>query len=79
MLGLLTAIREYDPDRAASFSTYAVFCIRRRLLSAIKTAARKKHMPLNSAISFEAPLLDETETVILIAPRLRRIPARKKF
>ena len=59
MLGLLTAIREYDPDRAASFSTYAVFCIRRRLLSAIKTAARKKHMPLNSAISFEAPLLDE--------------------
>ena len=59
MLGLLAAIREYDPERSTSFGTYAVFCIRRRLLSAVKAAARKKHMPLNRAISFEAPLLDE--------------------
>ena len=58
MLGLLTAIREYVPDRGAAFQTYAAACIRNRLLSAVKAAARNKHTPLNNAISFEAPLFD---------------------
>ena len=58
MLGLLKAIREYDVQRGTTFQTYAAACIRNRLLSAVKMAARKKHTPLNHAISYEAPLFD---------------------
>ena len=58
MLGLLKAIREYDPTRAASFRTYAEICIRNRMISAIKAAAREKHIPLNNYISFETPFFD---------------------
>ena len=58
MLGLLKAIREYDPTRAASFRTYAEICIRNRMISAIKAAAREKHIPLNNYISFETPFCD---------------------
>ncbi|NCE65198.1 sigma-70 family RNA polymerase sigma factor [Pseudoflavonifractor sp. 524-17] len=58
MLGLLMAIREYDGGKAASFRTFAEVCIRNRLLSAIQTASRDKHAPLNNYISFETPLFD---------------------
>ncbi len=51
--GLLSAIEHYDPDSNASFKTYAEHCIRMRLLSAIKAAARNKHSPLNDGISLE--------------------------
>lgn len=61
MVGLIKAIREYDAEKAASFKTYAEICIRSRLYSAIKTAARVKHSPLNNYISFEAPLFDGSE------------------
>ena len=56
MVGLLAAIREYDPSKAASFRTYAEVCIKNRLLSVIKAAARDKHTPLNNSVSFETPL-----------------------
>jgi len=59
MLGLLSAIRTYDPDKGAKFSTYAEFCIRRRIYSAIKLASGNKHTPLNSYISLESSQLDE--------------------
>ena len=58
MLGLLTAIREYSPEREVSFAVFVSICIRNRLLSAVKAAARKKHTPLNNSVSFEAPLFD---------------------
>jgi len=58
MVGLLKAIREYDPQKEASFRTYAEICIHNRLLSAIKAASRDKHTPLNCSISFETPSLD---------------------
>ena len=58
MVGLLAAIREYDPGRAASFRTYAEVCIKHRLLSVVKAAARDKHTPLNNSVSFETPLFD---------------------
>lgn len=51
--GLLSAIRNYDPKDGASFRTYAEHCIRMRLLSAIKSASRLKHVPLNDGISLE--------------------------
>ena len=56
MVGLLAAIREYDPEKAASFSTYAEVCIKNRLFSVIKAAARDKHIPLNNSVSFGNPL-----------------------
>ncbi|MDR2598736.1 MAG: sigma-70 family RNA polymerase sigma factor [Oscillospiraceae bacterium] len=62
MLGLLSAIRSYNPDKGAKFSTYAEFCIRRRIYSAIKSASAGKHTPLNSYISLESPQIDESST-----------------
>ena len=55
MLGLLSAIRTFNPNKGAKFSTYAEFCVRRRIYSAIKAASGEKHSPLNSYISLESP------------------------
>jgi len=62
MLGLLSAIRTYDPNKGTKFSTYAEFCVRRRIYSAIRLASANKHTPLNSYISLESPQLDEKST-----------------
>jgi len=62
MLGLLSAIRTFDPEKGVKFSTYAEFCVRRRIYSAIKSASGNKHTPLNSYISLESPGLDESST-----------------
>ena len=51
--GLLSAIKNYDPGNSNSFKTFAEHCIRMRLLSAIKSASRYKHFPLNDGISLE--------------------------
>ena len=53
MIGLLSAIRQYDADSGASFRTFAEHCIRMRLLSAVKSASRMKHLPLNDGLSLE--------------------------
>ena len=60
MLGLLAAIRSFDPEKAASFRTYAEICIRSKLATAVRAAQRDKHLPLNHSISFETPLFDGT-------------------
>ena len=62
MMGLMSAIRQYDPTRDTSFRTYAESCIRNRLITAIKTASRFKHTPLNDYVSFESPQFDESRT-----------------
>ena len=51
--GLVSAIRQYSPDGGASFHTFAEHCIRMRLISAIKSASRLKHFPLNGSLSLE--------------------------
>lgn len=51
MWGLFKAIREYQPDRGASFATFADVCVRRQLYSAIAAAGRNKHRPLNESLS----------------------------
>lgn len=53
MLGLLSAIRNFNPNGNASFKTYAEQCIRNRILSAIESAACFKHFPLNQSVSME--------------------------
>jgi len=62
MLGLLSAIRTFDPSKSVKFSTYAKFCVKRRIYSAIRSASGYKHTPLNSYISLESPQLDESNT-----------------
>lgn len=54
MIGLYNAIRDYSPDRKASFKTFADLCVTRQVLTAIKAATRDKHMPLNNYVSFSS-------------------------
>ena len=53
VFGLISAVRSFDPTNGASFRTYAEHCIRMRLLSAVKSASRLKHFPLNDSVSLE--------------------------
>ena len=53
MFGLISAIRQYDPTHGASFHTYTEHCIKNRILSAIRSASRLKHFPLNDGLSLE--------------------------
>ena len=62
MLGLLSAIREFDLSMNTSFKTYAEICVKRRIYSAIKSASRKKHEPLNDMVSLEDLLSDESNS-----------------
>jgi RNA polymerase sporulation-specific sigma factor len=52
LLGLFKAVRDYRSDREASFRSFAELCVERQMITAIKTAARKKHGPLNTCVSF---------------------------
>ncbi len=54
MLGLFKALRDYEQDRETSFSTFANLCVTRQLYTAIEAASRKKHQPLNEALSYDA-------------------------
>ena len=75
MLGLLSAIREFHPSQNGSFKAYAELCIRRRIYSAIKTASRQKHIPLNSGVSLEDAFgNDDRPSNTHTIPALRRTP-----
>lgn len=59
MIGLYKAIRDYRPDKLSSFKAFAELCITRQIITAIKTATRQKHIPLNTYISLNKPIYDE--------------------
>jgi RNA polymerase sporulation-specific sigma factor len=59
MIGLYKAIRDYRPDKLSSFRAFAELCITRQIITAIKTATRQKHIPLNSYVSLNKPLYDD--------------------
>ncbi len=59
MIGLYKAIRDYSLDGGSSFRSFADLCITRQIITAIKTATRQKHQPLNSYISLNKPVYDE--------------------
>ena len=61
MVGLYKAIRDYRPDKEASFISFAELCINRQIISAIKAAGRQKHIPLNTSISMDKPVTGEDE------------------
>ena len=58
MVGLIKAVREYDANKEASFRTFAEICIRNRLFSVLRAAARDKHKALNQSISLDTPDFD---------------------
>ncbi len=59
MIGLYKAIRDYREDRLSSFRAFAELCVTRQIITAIKTATRQKHIPLNSYVSLNRPLFEE--------------------
>ena len=58
MVGLIKAVREYDSEKEASFRTFAEVCIRNRLYSVLRSAARDKHKVLNQSVSLDTPDFD---------------------
>lgn len=59
MIGLYKAIRDYKGDKRSSFRAFAELCVTRQIITAIKTATRQKHIPLNSYVSLDKPIYDE--------------------
>ncbi|MCX7883730.1 MAG: RNA polymerase sporulation sigma factor SigH [Caloramator sp.] len=94
MIGLYKAIRDFRTDKLSSFRAFAELCITRQIITAIKTATRQKHIPLNSYISLNKPIYDEesdrtlmdvlstvsiTDPEELIISREERIKIEKKI
>ncbi|PDO11296.1 MAG: RNA polymerase factor sigma-70 [Candidatus Reconcilbacillus cellulovorans] len=59
MIGLYKSIRDFRSDKFSSFRAFAELCITRQIITAIKTATRQKHIPLNSYVSLDKPIYDE--------------------
>jgi len=59
MIGLYKAIRDFRSDKLSSFRAFAELCIQRQIITAIKTATRQKHIPLNSYVSLNKPIYEE--------------------
>ena len=59
MIGLYKAIRDFREEKLTSFRAFAELCITRQIITAIKTATRQKHIPLNSFVSLNKPIYDE--------------------
>ena len=59
MIGLYKAIRDFKSAKLTSFRAFAELCVKRQIITAIKTATRQKHFPLNSYVSLNKPLYDE--------------------
>jgi len=66
MIGLYKAVRDFRPTKLTSFRAFAELCITRQIITAIKTATRQKHRPLNSYISLNKPAYDEESDRMLI-------------
>ena len=59
MIGFYKAVRDFKSDKLSSFHAFAELCVTRQIITAIKTATRQKHIPLNSYISLNKPIYDE--------------------
>lgn len=73
MIGLFKAVRDFLPDRQSSFRAFAELCISRQIITAIKTATRQKHIPLNSYISLHKPIASDdadTRSMMDVLPAL---------
>jgi RNA polymerase sporulation-specific sigma factor len=74
MIGLYKSIRDFREDKLSSFKAFAELCITRQIITAIKTATRQKHIPLNSYVSLDKPIYDEdsdrTLLDVIFGPRV---------
>lgn len=59
LIGLFKAVRDFKDDKLTSFKAFAEICITRQIITAIKTATRQKHIPLNSYVSLDKPVFDD--------------------
>ena len=66
MIGLFKAIHDYNSDNQASFYSFAELCVKRQIFTAIKTAARQKHQPLNTYISLNKPVYEDVSERTLV-------------
>jgi len=66
MIGLFKAIRDFRHDKLSQFRSFAELCVTRQIITAIKTATRQKHVPLNSYVSLNAPVYDEDSDKTLL-------------
>ncbi len=66
MIGLFKAVRDFKSDRLSSFRAFAELCITRQIITAIKTATRQKHQPLNSYVSLSKPVFDDDSERMLV-------------
>jgi RNA polymerase sporulation-specific sigma factor len=66
MIGLYKAVRDFRASKLTSFRAFAELCITRQIITAIKTATRQKHRPLNSYVSLNKPAYDEESDRMLI-------------
>ncbi|NIK12916.1 RNA polymerase sporulation sigma factor SigH [Alkalibacillus almallahensis] len=66
MIGLYKAIRDFQDDKQSSFKVFAELCVTRQIITAIKTATRQKHIPLNSYVSLDKPVYEEDSDRTLI-------------
>ena len=66
MIGLYKAIRDFNYEKSTTFKAFAELCITRQIITAIKTATRQKHIPLNTYVSLNKPIYeDESERTLL--------------
>ena len=72
MMGLLSAVRQYDASVSVPFKSYAELCINRRLYSAVKSASRLKHLPLNSGVPLDEILSEESMPQSAVFPETGR-------
>jgi len=70
MLGLISAIREFDPEKHTAFKTFAEQCIKNRLISAVRAAVRLKHTPLNEGVSLDDLLSSEAQSRSISLPEV---------
>ena len=66
MIGLYKAIRDYRTDRLARFRAFADLCVTRQIITAVKSATRQKHVPLNGAVSLTASSPDQDSDTSLM-------------
>lgn len=66
MIGFYKAIRDFNEEKSTSFKAFAEICVTRQIITAIKTATRQKHIPLNTYVSLNKPIYDEESEKTLL-------------
>ncbi|WP_031557147.1 sigma-70 family RNA polymerase sigma factor [Lachnospira multipara] len=71
MIGLVNAVRDFDPDKNIKFTTFANICIERQILNAITASNRQKNKPLNTYVSLDSPINGDEDEETTIGDNLK--------